>query len=114
MSKASSANGIPMLFVVAVSVAGCKNDGANPVVGDQRAATSAVPGTGGGNSATGATGGSATSPVMGGTQGAAATPGVSGAATSTGGGTSEDTASGRATDMAGTPQPGTNQTVPSR
>ena len=114
MSKASSAMYIPILLAVAVWVAGCKNDGANPVIGDQRAATSAVPGTGGGNSATGATGGSATSPAMGGAQGAGATPGVSGAATATGGGNSEDTASGRPTDMAGTPQPGTNPTVPSR
>ena len=114
MSKASSATCISVLFAVAVSVTGCRNDGANPIVGDQRAATSAVPGTGGGNSATGATGGTATSPAMGGAQGAGATPGVSGAATATGGGAPGDTASGRPTDMAGTPQPGTNPTVPSR
>ena len=114
MRKASSLTYMPILLAVAVLAAGCKNDGANPVVGDQRSATSAAPGTGAGNSATGATGGTATSPAMGGVQGAGATPGVSGAATATGGGATQDTASGRPADMSGTPQPGTNPTEPSR
>ena len=111
MTIAVTPKWVPVLLLAAVSLAGCRNDGANPVVGDDRSVNNQVPGTGGGNSATGATGGSATSPGAG---NAGATPGTSGAATATGGGTGQDSASGRATDSAGTPQPGTHPTVPSR
>lgn len=97
------------LLASVLSLAGCKNDGANPVVTDNQAATTAVPGTGAGNSATGATGGTATSPGQDGTQNpVGATPGTSGAATSTGGMAGPDSASGRPADTLGTPQPGQN------
>lgn len=111
MTLSSLPRWIPVLLLAAVALAGCKNDGAGPLVGDERSATIQSPGTGGGNSATGATGGTAASP---GTGNAAVTPGTSGAATATGGVTGQDSASGRSTDPAGTPQPGTTPTIPSR
>ena len=111
MTFASTSRWFPALLLAAVSLAACKNDGAGPFVRDDRAPDNQVTGTGGGNSATGATGGTAASPATG---NAAVTPGTSGAATATGGGTGQDSASGRATDTAGTPQPGTHPTVPSR
>ena len=101
---------LPVLLLASASLVACKNDGAGPVIGDDRSVNNQVPGTGAGSTTTGATGGSATSPGS----NAGTTPGISGAATATGGGTGQDSASGRATDTAGTPQPGTNPTVPSR
>ena len=72
----------PLFVLLAVGLAACRNDGANPLINDNRNPTATVPGSGAGNSATGATGGTATSPATG---AAAATPGVYDGSTATGG-----------------------------
>jgi hypothetical protein len=95
--------------VLLLSLAGCRNDGVGPVVTDERSATSGVPGSGAGNSATGATGGSATSP--GSTAGT--TAGVTGPQSSTavgGTGRNADTASGVSGDPTSQSRP--NERVP--
>lgn len=113
MKIASSVKCIPVFLAALMSLAACKNDGANPVLADDRAATTT--GTGAGNSVTGATGGTATSPGAYGTQNpAAATPGTSGAATTGGTGMTYDSASG-SPNSSGTPQPAQNpNNTPSR
>ncbi len=68
-----------VLACAALSLAACKNDGQNPVMTDDKAATLSSPGNGAGNSPTGASGGSATSPAPG---NGAAVPGTTGAAAS--------------------------------
>ncbi len=59
------------LALLCVALSACKNDGQNPVVTDDKAATLSSPGNGAGNSPTGAAGGTATTPAS----GAGATPG---------------------------------------
>ena len=110
MNSQSAVHCCAVALAAALSLAACKNDGDNPVPGDQNAATTAVPGSGAGNSATGATGGTATSPgEYGAPNPVAATPGcmppvlplVPGA--------------GALPDQPGTQQPGqTPSTTPSR
>jgi len=92
MKSISPTKTIALAYLL-LALTGCRNDGVGPVVSDQRSATSGVPGSGAGNSATGASGGSATS--LGSTAGT--TAGVTGPQSSTavgGTGHNADTASG--------------------
>ena len=75
MKRVSTLCHVAAIALIAASLSGCKNDGQNPVMTDDRAATLSSPGNGAGNSATGATGGSATSPGAG---NAAPVPGTTG------------------------------------
>ncbi len=113
MNKVSPFRHLALAALATLSLAACKNDGQNPLVTDDKAATLSSPGNGAGNSATGATGGTATTPAAG---NGAATPGVTGADTTGTSAAYGTTGSGApqsgATDMAGKPQPASQANTP--
>ncbi len=112
--KLSLSRHLPLILLLVGGLAACRNDGANPLITDDRNPNATVPGSGAGNSATGASGGTATSPATG---AAATTPGVHEGSTATVGAGGTVDAGG--TDASTTPSPPAqstdrNTTKPSR
>jgi hypothetical protein len=95
---------VVIALVAGLVLAGCRNDGAGPIVGDPKAANLSTPGNGAGNSGTGATGGSAAAPQAGAGQVPGSTAGSSGTAGNTAAG-SQNNAGPAPSRQAGTPTP---------